>query len=224
MKEKKILSNVEEARYFANRNRLYSNITLVIASIIAIGLTILARIKGDQANYRLVFCSAIVVNEFATICYLLTTRANLYFYDRILDDSLKHNLIHLEFKVTRSTGRRINLFIELICSIILCLLELIVPLMIADITAIAFPLIYFALMFGNMYFCHHYECIIPTFLCAATFIFIYTGMMIPGIICLEAAVVNLIIELLFRNARNQKLVRIYEIEQMCEDLEDLKSL
>lgn len=221
MKEKKFSDDVEEVRYFANQNRLYSNITLAIVIVMIIGLIILASIKGDQANYRLVFCSTIVVNEIATVCYILTTRANLYFYDRILDDSLKHNLIHLEFKVTRSNGRRINLFIELISSIILCLLELIVPLMIADITAIAFPLIYFALMFGNMYFCHHYECIIPTFLCAATFIFIYTGMMIPGIICLEAAVVNLIIELLFRNARSQKLVRIYEIEQMYEDLKSL---
>lgn len=219
MNEKKLVSDVEEARYFANQNRLYSNIALAITIVMAIGLVMLACIKGDQANYRLVFCSSIIVNEFAVICYLLTTRANLYFYDRILDEELKHNLIHLEFKVTRSNGSRIDLFMALISSIILCLLELFIPLVtIVDIKSFAFSLIYFILMFGNMFFCHNYDCAVPTFLCAATFIFIYTGMMIPGIICLGAAVVNLIIELWSRNVRNQKLVRIYELEQMNEDL------
>lgn len=222
MNDKKLVSDVEDARYFANRNQLYSNIALVIAIVMAIGLVILACIKGDQANYKLVFCVSIVVNEFAVICYLLTTRSNLYFYDRILNEEIKQDLIHLEFKIKRSDGRYINLFIALISSIILCLLELFIPLMpTVDIKAIAFPLIYFALMFGNMFFCHNYDCAIPTFLCAATFIFIYTGMIVPGTICLVAAVVNLIIELLSRNVRNQKLIRIYEIEQMNEDLKSL---
>lgn len=222
MNEKKLISDIEEARYFIRRNRLCSDISLVITVLIMAGLIILWCIDGDQASYRLIFCSAIVINEFAVICYLLTTKSNLYFYDRILDDEIKHNLIHLEFKVTRSDGSNINLFRSLICSIIICILELLIPLIPnIDIKLIAVSLIYFVLMFGNMFFSHNYDCIIPTFLCAATFIFIHTGTMVPGIICLVSAIVNLIIELCCRNIRNQKLIRIYELEQMNEDLKSL---
>ena len=219
MNEKKLISNIEEARYFISRNRVYSDILLVVVVIMLIGLIILGYTSGDQENYRLVFCSTIVVNEFATICYLLTTKSNLYFYDRIINDEIKHKLIHLEFKVTRSDGSRINLFISLICSIIICILELLVPLIInVDIKLIAFSLIYFILMFGNMFFSHNYSCVIPTFLCSVTFITMLTGMILPCIICLGSAIFNLIIELGSRNILNQKLISIYELEQMNEDL------